>query len=415
MDTYVPSGEESAQEQQFLQSLISAQSKESAGGAKYASQLFVNFCGDYQSLAVDNPMVTAGTGFSYSGYDNYVGLLLMQLNPEYNGDTASLLGGMPYRNYSNPSTGKPCWAPTPNFTPSSGDVIRASTFQYPSQFAYFRQSFLYSPFVIAMPRFLNTFKVGMRLYNNVGTLQQILIASKTGGAGQAPTINNSFASDGSYNISTVDASTLPLGTKFFLQQYNPFSITQWAFYRNTFNILSISERQSGGNSVVTLNISNNVFFVNSLNQPIRWAFNVWDNTGQQPSPNSSIQEQNSVPPSPQVGDPSLPNMTLTITRPIPSSFPTYRYFALNYRQLWIGGSYLPITGAYAIYYPADYPNTTPSLIQFPANYDCAEVTLANYSVVNPQPSGFQTPPLGVTQFNSLDLSTMPLIGCTITP
>jgi len=416
MDTYIPSGEESAQEQQFLQSLISSQSKDSSGGAKYASQIFANFCGDYETLAVDNPMFTAGQGFSYTGYGYYVGLFLMQLNPEYDGDIATLLGGMPYASLTtNPSVGQPCWAPTPNFTPSIGDVIRASTFEYPSQFAYFRQSFLYSPFIIAMPRFMKTFKVGMRLYDNVGNLQQILIASKTNNAGGIPTINNSSASDGSYAIKTVAPFSLPLSAQYFLQQYKTTGVGQWSAEKQLFNILGITEVLSGGNSTVTLNISNNVYFRDSLYQPLRWSFSLWDNVGSQPTYDTNNQEQNSVPVLPQAGNPLTPNMTLTFTQAVPSTLPTYRYFALNYKQSWSVGSYLPITGAYAIYYPADYPNTAPSLVQFPANYDCAQITLSNYAVVNPQPTGFQTPPVGTTQFNSLDLSTMPLIGCTITP
>lgn len=439
-DTYIPSGEESAQEQQFLQALVGQiQSRDACPIPKYASQIFCNFMGNYSTLTVNPTMLNAVQGVSYPGMSDYRGFFI---TTDGNGGPSNtvfrpLMGGNPAG--SMPTSYSPFYSPSPTYYPSVLDwawpynptqVIGPINTPPPVPFnfvpnypnlAFYRQSFTPSPFYIFMPKWMKSFTVGMRLYDNLGVLQPILIASKTNAKWQNATINSGTAPDGSYTIESLTPVQLQsaLGDDTYNRYVSATLIggssfsSQEASLAKSFIYNSFNESPSGGSSQITASIANyaqpNTNFIPSLSV-VYWtdtAFHPYDGFNASGTAFSSP-----VPNIPDYSRYPLPNQTYTFSLPAPPSLPYLYYFWIVPTGLQVGT--IPRLSTFSAYYPSDYPNSPVVFTIPPASFDIAKVTIANYVAVNPQPAGFPAPPVGIPTFNSLDLSTMPLIGVDIT-
>ena len=279
-DTYIPSGEESAQEQQFLQALVGQiQSKENSAVPKYATELYCNFAGRYDTLAVNASMMASTAGFFFPNLANYKGFFICPgqfgnafVNPPaitYAGLSASgaglngLLGGA---NAIGPFfTSSPTYVP--GFSDWGASIVPNSVISqtpgsniYPN-LAFYRQSFLPSPFYIFMPKWMKSFTIGMRLYDNLGVLQPILIASKNNAKWQDATINSYAAPDGSYQITSLTPQQFQQepNAMFYIAKtsYGYLgSAGQFQVTRRWFIVDSFNESPSGGNSSITASLSN---------------------------------------------------------------------------------------------------------------------------------------------------------------
>lgn len=449
-DTYIPSGEESAQEQQFLQALVGQiQSKENSAVPKYATQLYCNFGGRYDTLAVNTAMLNATVGLSYPGLTNYQGFFIA---PGLTGSTVTVppsntLGGLTASGtLNNGTTVKGCFfTPQPNYQPGTLNwgwndypvapslIISQPPPGFPSppqpggwlpNLAFYRQSFLPCPFYIFMPKWMRSFTVGMRLYDNLGVLQPILIASKNNAKWQDATINSGSAPDGSYLIENLtpqqfqDSVPSPFfyisGTMIggFGGLSSQFETTRKYFIVNSFN-----ENPSGGSSIITASLSNyrNIGIVPAYNfLSNTYAVEHWTTSASFDGSGATLLPPKYPTPSvPDVSDYPRPNQTYQFSLPAPPSLPFRRYFRfVVFTPPNPAG--LVFTATFSVNYPATYPNDPATFTVEPASFDIAKVTIANYSAVNPQPAGFPTPPVGVPTFNSLTLATMPLIGVDIT-
>lgn len=479
MDTYIPSGEESAQEQQFLQGLVGQiQSRDAVAIPKYATQLFNNFCGNYQTLAVNATMEDAvSSGFFTGKMDKYFGFYITNEGAVYgnqsnwvNPPSSTVIGGsmgwssLGYPLIAGCPAGRPpigvdsspAWVPSPTYV---GSVLSWSWTRNPTsiiaqpfpsslydpqscypQLSYFRQSFSTAPFYIWMPKWMKSFSIGMRLYNNAGASQNILIASKTNAKWQSPTINSSVAPDGSYSIEALSQAQLKseLGARFgyyvtatrvqdqsptFSTRPNAFS-SQSATYAELWNILNFEDAFKGGVSVIKANLLNR--FTAFQEYIIQfWTDDIASGYYRIREPDDDFTP--TIPSiytnaNPSTGSPQYPdysatniNQTFEFSLPTPPSLP-YRYYFRVFARFINNPPLAPelLSYTYAVDYPAGYPSVPATFTMEPATYDVVKLIIANYSAVNPQPTGFPTPPVGVTQFNYLDLPTMPLIATDIT-
>ena len=459
MDTYIPSGEESAQEQQFLQGLVGQiQSRDAVAIPKYATQLFTNFCGNYQTLAVNATMEDAVTSSFFSGkMDKYFGFYITNEGAVYGnrsdwtyppssfavGNGTKQIAGCPA---GEPPTGyddSPAWVPSPTYlsptlswnweyNPTTyiaqpNPAIYQTLPIYP-QLAFYRQSFSTAPFYIWMPKWMKSFSIGMRLYNSAGALQNILIASKTNAKWKTPTINSSVAPDGSYSIEALSQAQLQseLGQRF--NYYLTATRIQGSAFGAQATTLAglwyVDSFEETSQGVITANVVND--FPNSVfgipdNLPQTFFRQVWTDDPADVSYRLRDPDNNvGAPVASCVATPSTPNRSIqgavnqkiTFTLASPPSLP-YRFYFRYWLAMGGFGRFV-VSYTYAVDYPVGYPSVPATFSMAPASYDVAKVTIANYSAVNPQPTGFPTPPVGVTQFNTLDLATMPLIATDIT-
>ena len=448
-DTYIPSGEESAQEQQFLQALVGQiQSRDASAVPKFATEFYCNFGGRYDTLAVNTAMLNATVGTSYPGLSTYQGLFIA---PGLTGSTvtippSSTLGGLTASGFLNNGTTVKgsFFTPQPNYQPG---VLNWGWQDYPAgpsliisqtrpifpvtpggwlpNLAFYRQSFLPCPFYIFMPKWMSSFTVGMRLYNNLGVLTPTLIASKNNAKWQDATINAGSAPDGSYIIENLTPQ------QFQDSVPNPFFYisgtvvggfgglsSQSTTTRKYFIVNSFNEQPSGGNSIITASLSNyrNIGIIPAYNfLSNTYGIEYWTNTASFDggSGTTLLAPKYPTPSIPDVSDYPRPNQTYQFSLPAPPSLPFRTYFRfIQFTPPNPAG--LVFTGTFSVTYPANYPTDPAIFTVEPASFDIARVTIANYSAVNPQPAGFATPSVGVPTFNSLTLATMPLIGVDIT-
>jgi len=451
-DTYIPSGEESAQEQQFLQALVGQIQSQDAGAVpKFASEFYCNFGGRYDTLAVNTTMLNATVGTSYPGLTTYQGFFIV---PGLTGSTvpgvppSNTLGGLTASGFLNNGTTVKGYffTPQPNYQPG---VLNWGWDNYPagpstiisqprpgfpappipggvfSNFAFYRQSFLPCPFYIFMPKWMVSFTVGMRLYDNLGVLQPILIASKTNAKWQSANINVATAPDGSYQIESLSPSQfkdVPRSAFYItgtvIGGFGGLS-TQYETLSKYFIVNSFNENPSGGQSVITISLSN---YQNIGVQPAYnflgavYAIEYWTTASAYDRFGSIVLPYKYPTPSvPDVSNYPAPNQSYQFSLPAPPSLPYTYYFGFRTANpLNIPGTNFPWLSTFAVTYPATYPTDPAIFTVEPASFDIAKVTIANYSAVNPQPTGFTTPSVGVPTFNSLTLATMPLIGVDIT-
>lgn len=263
-DTYVSGGSESGQEGQFLQSLVSSLSlSESrlAGVNKYASQLWTNYSGDYDTM-VDSSYTSGMKGAFFTSFfassppqgqlETIIAgraptLDASDYNIGYGYDTSPIFGVNP---------------PVPNYPPTSAplSVIFNSVFDYqyyqfdssgippnlplvkiPSIF--YKSSLQQFPINIYMHRGFSSVKCGMRLYDALGNLIKVLILNKNQdsplfpelSAGYPYAVNYGRSSDGTYEISPrdeneiTDAEAVKINTSGLVQ---PFS-TRFPSLNNT--------------------------------------------------------------------------------------------------------------------------------------------------------------------------------------
>lgn len=451
-DTYVASGEESAQEQQFLQALASTiQSREASPVPKYATQLYCNFAGRYDTLAVNANMMNATVGVGFPGLSTYKGMFIafdpwrnlsqsqfIQIgylggltanqsgvfglgdgnfftsSPDYIAGTLNWQWPYPSVNISQPLL------PLPIFPPAT----------YPNYYdfmAFYRQSFLQSPIYFMVPKWMRSITIGMRLYDNLGVLQPTLIASKANAKWQDISVNEGASPDGRYEIKKIPNNETPDISQ-YLQYVHGASygmlagvsqfVTQNQVGAGGVRIHEISEAQVGGQSRITAQLSNyqGMGFVPPFPyQNVYWQVLYWTSANAYDTSGASIMSNlqvNPVEPN-QAAFPNT-NCALTFDLPIPPSLPYRYYFRLNQRVAPIV-SFTAYSGTYAIEYPSDYPANPPTLIPMGASYDWIRLNISNYAAVtNPVPTGFPTPPVGMPTFNSLALATIPLIGVDIT-
>lgn len=455
-DTYVPSGEESAQEQQFLQALVGQNRGQLTSPVpRFASQLYLNFAGRYDTLAVNSAMMSATIGVSYPGLADYRALFIaydpsIASRPDPSASvtiTAGLAGTLTnnifesgYFFTSSPGyiTGTLNWGwPTPSYN------ISKTLPSYPNRdplLAYYRQSFVASPLILAVPKWMRSLTIGMRIYDSLGNLQLVPIASKTNAKWQSASINSFYAPDGSYQISEIPIASLPnelgangpLGFQWLYYIYYATmdvntSPSQFVGTLKNYSVPAISESQVGGQSVVRISLCN---YFTSFAPPLDYAsqrFRVqyWADTVSYDGSAGSVTTPDLAPsPSiPDFYDPTtnsftrqipVTNQFITFSAPLPPSLPYTRYFRLYFGFLPSAFRQL-LTGTYGIYYPPGYPTVPASLLPMGCSHDWVRIIPSMYAgVVNPVPPGFPAPPPGVPTFNSLDLSTMPLIGADIT-
>ena len=454
-DTYVPSGEESAQEQQFLQALTGQiQDPKQSSVPKYASQFYCNFAGRYDTLAVNSAMMSATVGTSYPGLSNYQGFFIV---PGLTGSTvvvppSNTLGGLTASGgLGSGTTVKGCFfTPQPNYQPGTLNwgwsdypvapslILSQSPPGFPApptpggwfpNLSFYRQSFLPCPFYIFMPKWMRSFTVGMRLYNNLGVLTPILIASKSNAKWQDATINAVTAPDGSYAIESLTPRQFQdsVPDPFFyisgtvLTAGIPGLSSQFVTTRKYFIVNSFNEQPSGGSSIITASLSNyrNIGIIPAYNfLSNTYGIEYWSSATASfdggPPATILLAPKYPTPTVPDVSDYPRPNQTYQFSLPAPPSLPFRWYFRfIQFTPPNPAG--LVFTGTFSVTYPATYPTDPATFTVEPASFDIAKVTIANYaSVVNPIPTGFPTPPPGIPTFNSLDLSTMPLIGVDIT-
>ena len=263
-DTYVSGGSESGQEGQFLQSLVSSLSlaeSKLAGVNKYASQLWANFSGDYETLVPKAYNSATDVGAVFTSFFNS-SPPQGQLETIIAGTVAPKPTFMPfpqtdvnvgYGFTTNTSSINPA-VPDPTSAPIRA-VIFNSEFDYqyyqfdsyPEQVqfpeplpivkipsVFYKSSLQQFPINIYMHRGLSGVKCGMRLYDALGNLITVLILNKNQdspsfpqlSAGYPYTINYGRASDGTYEISPreeneiTDAEAVKLNTSGKVQ---PFS------------------------------------------------------------------------------------------------------------------------------------------------------------------------------------------------
>jgi len=438
MDTYIPSGEESAQEQQFLQGLIgnlgAIDAKQSAI-PKYATQIFANFGGNYLTLVPNPSMIPIfpfGTSANYSGmciatsvfdetYKIYEFWQLAGLDASGNPQIGQLSSW-----WNNPAVDPYQTAYVIRFSPTTNIL-----FDYLS---YFRQNWAVNGATQYMfiPKWMKSLVIGARLYNGAGVMDPILIASKSNAKWQSATINSGTTSDSRLFVGNLMTSqdlrndpqywNIIHKTLRFTQ-----SVGQFTLYNKAFFPTSLTERQELGKSVVTFDFAYYPSKIGNI-PPLtsyRFAINNWDNTypyDPQSTDVTAPQGYNATnylptPLNPPTNNYPNANSTLevdTVRRwNIPVTLPYTRYFRL------IGSSIptifnSPISATYGVYYPSDYPVGRPTLLDMGASTDIFKFQPCNYACVTPAPAGLPTPPPSAPLFNSLDVNTMPLIGVDIT-
>ena len=303
-DTYVSGGSESGQEGQFLQSLVSSLSlsdSKLAGVNKYASQLWTNFSGDYDTLMprAYNPPTDVGAVFtSFFASSPPQG----QLETIIAGSVAPKPTFMPFPQtdvnigygfttgtfFINPPVPDPTSAPIKAVIFNSEYDYQYYQFDsYPEQVqfpeplpivkipsVFYKSSLQQFPINIYMHRGLSAVKCGMRLYDALGNLIKVLILNKNQtspmfpylSAGYPYTINYGRASDGTYEISPreeneiTDAEAVRLNTS---GKVPPFG--------SRFGTLEVSAKDytvTGQRLLLSGSISTGIEFNVTANNPI---------------------------------------------------------------------------------------------------------------------------------------------------
>ena len=440
MDTYVPSGEESAQEQQFLQGLIGnlgALDAKQSGVPKYATQIFTNFGGNYLTLVPNPAMIPIfpfGTSSNYSGmciassvfseqFKFYEFWQLAGLNASGN-TQVGLLNSW----WDNPAVDPYNTAYIIRFSPTTNIL-----FDYLS---YLRQNWAVNGATQYMfiPKWMKSLTVGARLYNGAGVMDPILIASKSNAKWQSATINSGTTSDSRLFVGNL---MTPQDIRNDPQYFNLIKTTdrvgtaigQFIAYNQAFFPTGLTERQEAGKSVVTFDLA---YYKNRIQQippitDIKLGINNWDNTfPSDPAGANVTWPQGFVapcfsptPPNPSTSNYPKANCTLEVDSVrrwnIPVTLPYTRYFRLIYYVPPVSffNAY-PLSATYGVYYPSDYPIGRPTLLDMGASTDIFKFQPCNYACVTPAPAGLPTPPPSAPLFNSLDVNTMPLIGVDIT-
>lgn len=439
MDTYIPSGEESAQEQQFLQGLIgnlgAIDAKQSAI-PKYATEIFTNFGGNYLTLVPNPAMLPVfpfGTNPDYSGmciatsvfdetYKYYEFWQLAGLNA-----SGSPQVGLLNSWWDNPAVDFYQHAFVIRFNPSN------TLFDYLS---YLRQNWATNGATqyMVIPKWMKSLTIGARLYNGAGVMEPTLIASKSNAKWQSATINSGTTSDSRLFIGNLMTSQ---NLRNDPQYYNIIKLTdrvttavgQFTMYNKAFFPTSLTERQEAGKSVVTFNFA---YYLNQIQQTppltsLLLGINNWDDTALYDPVGANVTwPQGFMAPcfSPVPANPSqsnYPNANCTLEVDsvrrwnIPTTLPYTRYFRIIYHVPPVSFTFAyPLSATYGVYYPSDYPVGRPTLLGMGASTDIFRIQPCNYACVTPTPTGLPSPPPSASQFTSLDVLTMPLIGVDIT-
>ncbi|NBT48569.1 MAG: hypothetical protein EBT07_12270 [Actinobacteria bacterium] len=418
MDTYIPSGEESAQEQQFLQGLVGQiQSRDAVAIPKYATQLFTNFCGNYQTLAVNATMSDAvSSSFFSAKMDKYFGFYITNEGAVYGnrsdwtyppssplvGQGIAQIAGCPA---GTPPAGydqSPAWVPSPTYVGSvlswNWDANPTTYIAQPKppptmydptadpiypQLAFYRQSFSTAPFYVWMPKWMKSFSIGMKLYNSAGASQNILIASKTNAKWKTPTINSSVAPDGSYSIEALSQAQLKseLGKR-FNYYLTATRITGSAFgvQETTFaGLWYVDSFEHTSLNVITANVVND--FPNSVlgisnNLPQTFFRQVWTDdptavTYLLRDPDNNIGAPVDIcvatPSNPNRSTQGAVNQKITFNLASPPSLP-YRFYFRYWLRMGTGTRFV-VSYTYAVDYPVGYPSVPATFSMAPASYD----------------------------------------------
>ena len=440
MDTYIPSGEESAQEQQFLQGLIgnlgAIDAKQSAI-PKYATEIFANFGGNYLTLVPNMAMIPSypsPTSINYSGLC-IVASVFNEVTKFFTyWQLAGLDGGGNAEAGSNRS-----WWTNPAIDPYNiASVIRFTPtnilFDYLS---YLRQNWAVNGATqyIFIPKWMKSLTIGARLYNGAGVMEPVLIASKSNAKWQSATLNSGTTSDSRLFVGNLmTQKEIRADRQYFniikTTNRTQTSIGQFILYNASFFPISLTERQEAGKSVVTFDLA---YYPNRVPAVtgIKLGVNNWDNDPiryiSDPVGNNVMWPQGydaqcffPTPPTPSVLNYPNANCTLEVDPvrrwDIPVTLPYTRYFRLIYNVPpyvpFIPA--LPLSATYGVYYPSDYPVGRPTLLDMGASTDIFKFQPCNYACVTPAPAGLPTPPPSAPLFNSLDVNTMPLIAVDIT-
>lgn len=295
-DVYVASGEESGQEEQYLQAQVSQLTYDATTIPKYPSEFYTNFAGDYETEVPYLPMRQASF-YPASLTTKYKGIFIqnfrggMGISNSSGGisyDAPILCGGLPYSFFLKDPSG---WSNDPtdlgqfgflNDGASCGyyyfdqismkyegttDYFTYTYFQdslvwlysdFVVQHAFYKQSFRQNPILIWIDRKTSHVKIGMQLYSGIGIKTPYLIASKslpgqTSDQGYPCTINSANAIDGSYSLKQIAPSELP-----YFQRKGTVQYSNIAPFKNTLNytpliesyqltdVTSIEETNSGG-------------------------------------------------------------------------------------------------------------------------------------------------------------------------
>ena len=441
MDTYVPSGEESAQEQQFLQGLIGnlgALDAKQSGVPKYATQIFTNFGGNYLTLVPNPAMIPI---FPFGTNANYSGMCIATsvFSEKYKNYEFWQLAGLDASGNAQVGVGNSWWD-NPAVDPyQTAFVLKfyATAFGLFDYLSYLRQNWATNGATqyIVIPKWMRSLIVGARLYNGAGVMDPILIASKSNAKWQSATINSGTTSDSRLFVGNLMTSQ---DLRNDPQYWNIIKLTdrvgtsvgQFFAYNSSFFPTDLTERQEAGKSVVTFNFA---YYPNRVGGTagIKLGINNWDGVvggtfpfdpvGANVSwPQGFVQPCFSpVPPNPSTSNYPNANCTLEVDPirrwNIPTTLPYTRYFRIIYYvpPVVFTNAY-PLSATYGVYYPSDYPVGRPTLLDMGASTDIFKFQPCNYACVTPAPAGLPTPPPSAPLFNSLDVNTMPLIGVDIT-
>lgn len=431
-DTYIPSGEESAQEQQFLQALAgNIQDPKASPVPKYATQLFANFGGNYLTLVPNATQVPAypfgyasGMCIAMSLFNSYTSTTEFY---QIAGQDAS--GGAYFGNAS-------WWD-----DPAVDYYNRATVIKYDlsnqlfNYLSYYRQNWsTYDNAVyVFIPKWMKTLTMGARLYDSTGAMNPVAIASKTNAKWQSATVNSGETSDARLSVGEILTPNQLRADPNYWQIISKTNRTntspgQFKLYNESVFVTGLTERQESGQSVVTLELANYYPRI-AITPPYRFAVNNWDSTFQSDPQSTNVTWPQGYDfyayfptpgPIPDQTNYPQPNCTLEVDPvrrwPIPVSLPYVRYFRLIANN-FVGPPSLfntPWSATYGIYYPANYPAGRPTLLPMGASTDIFKIQPCNYSVVDPPPAGLPTPPIGIPSFAPLTLATMPIIGVDIT-
>jgi hypothetical protein len=295
-DVYVASGEESAQEEQYLQAQVSQLTYDATTIPKYPSEIYTNFAGDYETEVPYLPMREASF-FQNQNTTKYKGIFIQNFRGGMGVgieagviayDAPLLSGGITYSRFLKPVSG---WSNDPtdlgqlgflNDGASCGYFFYDQTnekyngtldyssykyfkdslvwlyFDFTQQHCFYKQSFRSDPFLIWIDRKTSHVKIGMKLYSGAGIKTPYPIASKstsgqTTEQGYPCIIHSANAPDASYNLRQIAPSELP-----YFQRKGTVQYSNIAPYRNELdytptieayqltNVTSIEERNNGG-------------------------------------------------------------------------------------------------------------------------------------------------------------------------
>lgn len=483
---YISSGTESAQEQQFLQSLVAgltASEARSIGIDKYATELFVNFAGDYQTLA-PNALQNGAVG----GYKGTFFTCYYQSDPP-NYFLETLVGGIPYaggqsyggsfgkRWYTAPAVYDPInWhLPQPAVFNSYADykaytlLSPVNTIPPPSSGQsdglvtpiYYRGNNQLYPINLYVTRWHSGIKIGMRVYDSAGNVQAVSIIENPPNLvfpqisrGRPPAINYATAPDGSYSITPFETDELG-DQEIYVINKTPLPYPEGArAYEIISASIDLSVPTTPGvvfcyrNNTSTPIQTNPDYFASVTNGPctdimLAVSTNLTDWSfmgGAGPSPNhpaiySYLREEGRIYYARIQTGYQDDIVRFSAYGGNPNTAPSRCYMKLVRNNVWPNyattlGATTDVSPIYGVELPiGSYKNTSSSppeiyeltgnpaqyFVRAPADFDLIKVRIASFASVNPPPAGFNAPPGGVPLFNSLDVSTMPIIGTVITP